>query len=308
MRSVQYRRWCPPQSPLRIEFPADLLVELHPPSGSLENSGILYGQRHGREVRVLTTRPEPGEVLDPVGVFVSRGRGEVFLTESNLDFFEREGAAFALVVAASHAGFFVREPDESIQAVRSHEEFPVATQPTSLEQLTPPKPVARTSKWAWSAAAVTMMLSLPVAALAYLRPVFPQPPLQPLALHVEEDRGPYVSQLRIAWTPGRHAILQIADGGERIAVTVPPEQSEAIYARRSSEVKIGLIPLDGDPARSESALFVGPSLPVLPTEQLSSEIAHSRAEADGLRAEAVANGARIATLQEAIAKLTSKRR
>ncbi len=149
--------------------------------------------------------------------------------------------------------------------------------------------MARTSKWAWSAAAVTMMLSLPVAALAYLRPVFPQPPLQPLALHVEEDRGPYVSQLRIAWTPGRHAILQIADGGERIAVTVPPEQSDAIYARRSGEVKIGLIPLDGDPARSESALFVGPSLPVLPTEQLASEIAQSRAEADGLRAEAVAN-------------------
>jgi hypothetical protein len=301
MRSVQYRRWSPPQSPLRIEFPADLLPELQPPAGSLENSGILYGLRRGREVRVLTARPEPGEVLESVGVFVSRSRGEVFMTESNLSFFEREGAAVALVIAGSRAGFFVRESDESIQTVRSHEEFPVSNQATGPGKPSPPAKTVANAKWAWSGAGMLALVTLPVAALAYLRPAFPQ---APRSLRVQEDQN----QLTISWAAGRQAILQIEDGTERTAVTVPPDQSNATYVRRTGEVQISLIPLDGEPGRRESARFVGHPPPAPPAGQLASEIAQSSAEADGLRAEALATRERIASLQKAIGRLTSKRR
>jgi hypothetical protein len=313
MRSVQYRRWSPPQSPVRIEFPADLLPELQPAAGSLENSGILYGLRRGREIRVLTARPEPGEVLDSVGVFVSRSRGEVFLTEANLGFFEREGVAVALVIAGNNAGFFVRESDDSIQTVRSHEEFPVSNHPASPEQKpAPPKPSAGQSKWIWSAASLIALAALPAAAFAYLRPVFPQRPLAPFSMRVQEDHN----QLHISWNPsgnpggnsGGQAILQIVDGGERTAVMVPPDEFNATYARRTSEVQISLIPLDGEAARRESVHFVGQPLPVPATVPLSLEIEQSRAEADGLRAEAAATRARIASLQKAIAGLTAKRR
>jgi hypothetical protein len=313
MRSVQYRRWNPPQSPLQIEFPADLLPELQPGAGALENSGILYGLRRGREIRVLTARLEPGEVLESVGVFVSRSRGEVFLTESNLGFFEREGVAVALVIAGDNAGFFVRESDESIQTVRSHEEFPVLNQPTRAEPPAPPKPVTRASNRmpnkAWSVAGLIALIMLPMGALAYLRPVLPQRPPAPLSLRVQEEGGQLqISQLHIRWTSGGHAILEIVDGAERTAVTVPPDQSNATYVRRSSEVQISLIHLDGEPARRESVHFVGQPLPALPTGPLASEIEQSRTEADGLRAEAAATRARIASLQQAISRLTAKRR
>lgn len=301
MRSVLYRRWCPPQSHLRVEFPANLLPELKPPAGALESSGVLYGLRRGREVRVLTSRPEPGEVLEPVGVFVSRSRGEVFLTESNLRFFEREAAAVALVIAGNKAGFFVRESDDSIQTVRSHEEFPVLSPPTSLQPLAPvSRSVPRAPKWAWAVAGLMSLAILPVAAVAYLRPVLPQRPLAPLALRVQED----YDQLHILWTAGGHASLEITDGGERTSVPVFPDQSNATYVRRTSEVQISLISSDGEPARRESAHFVGQPLPVSVTDQLKSQIAQSKIEADALRTEGVAIRAHIASLQKAIAGLT----
>ncbi len=303
---MQYRRWCPPQSPLRIEFPADLLPALQPVAGSQENSGILFGVRGAGEIRVLTARPEPGQVLESVGVFVSRSRGEVFLTESNLGFFEREGAAVALVIAGNNAGFFVRESDQSIQTVRSHEEFPILNQPVP----SPSKPAAAAaSKSPWRVVGMMALVALPAAALAYIRPVFPPRPLPPLSLRVNEDRNQlHISQLHISWTPGSQAILRIVDGADHTAVIVPPGQSNATYVRRTSEVEIGLIPLDGEPARRESAHFVGQPLPAPLTAPLSAEIAKSRIEADELLAQGAATQARIAALQKAIGRLTSKRR
>jgi hypothetical protein len=272
----------------------------------LENSGILYGLRRSAEIRVLTTRPEPGEVLESVGVFVSRSRGEVFLTEANLGFFEREGAAVALVIAGNKAGFFVREADESIQTVRSHEEFPVLSglnlPPSPEQKLLPPKPAVGTSKWTWFVPGLIAMVMLPAAAFAYLRPVFPPRPLAPLSMKVQEDQN----QLHIEWTPGGQAILQIVDGAERTTVPVYPDQSNATYVRRTSEVQINLIPLDGEPNRRESAHFVGQPLPAPLTAPLSSEIEALRMEADGLRTEGAVIRARIASLQKAIARLTSK--
>ena len=50
----------------------------------------------------------------------------MFLTDDDLANFESHQGVLALVVAGGRAGFFVREPDGSVQAIRSHEEFKVA--------------------------------------------------------------------------------------------------------------------------------------------------------------------------------------
>jgi len=63
--------------------------------------------------------------LEPIGIYVLRVRGEVFLTERNLELFERTGALIALVVAGGRAGFFVRDFEGALQSIRSYEEFDV---------------------------------------------------------------------------------------------------------------------------------------------------------------------------------------
>lgn len=245
MRTVPYRRWSPPASPLRIEIPEELLGELRSQPDSPDSSGSLYGLRCDREVRVLSAGP--GKDLEKVGIFVSRIRGEVFLTEADLDFFERENSGIALVVAGDRAGFFVREFDGSIQTVRSHEEFAVADPPATraAAALFPAPPVR---KWTWAAAAL-VALGLPVAALAYLRPVLPAPPL---GLQAREESG----ELHISWNPGQAAVLAIKDGGERIAVLVPPDEAKITYQPNSREIEIGLTAAEASQhPRRETILF-----------------------------------------------------
>ena len=290
MRRIEIRRWCPPQSPLEIEIPQDLLVRLRPDPAALETSGVLYGVRQGNEVRIL---PGPREDLKPLGIFVARERGEVFLTETNLEFFEKQQAAVALVIAGNRCGFFVRESNGSIQTVRSHEEF-------SLTEAPPPVRAPKTvppPRWMRPAAAIAALAVLPVAALAYFRPLLPPPALGLLAR--EQD-----GQLRVSWQPGRYAILEIGDGGERISFPVPPLESSMTYARSSGEVEIRLIPVVG--SRPESARFVGPAPQGDAEQKLRAQIARLNAEAAGLRQRTAANRSRIAELETAIARLTAQ--
>src|SRR5580704_12744855 len=233
-------RWRPPRSSVSVECSPELLVDLRPGAESAETTGFLYGRHQASELFILGTRPEASEAQEKVGIFVSRLRGEVFLTESNLETFESENALVALVIAGDKAGFFVREPDGSIQSVRSHEEFPIRNQIPS----TPYR-----GKWAWVTAAGF--------ALALLFPVFRQRPPQPLALQVSEERN----ELHIVWEAREHAILEIHDGGERVAIPVSPDQSNATYARRTSTVEISLIPLDGRSIHREIARVVASVLP-----------------------------------------------
>ena len=161
MRTIEYQRWSPPASRLRVEFPAELLLEL----GWAETSGILYGSRKGAAVRITSLRMRPEEEQEKVGVFVSRIRGEVFLTEADLESFKESGNDLALVVAGERAGFFVRERDGSIQTVRSHEEFAVAPPlPAPMPPLQKrPRRVSRTPMWMLGLAALA---ALPIAGLA----------------------------------------------------------------------------------------------------------------------------------------------
>src|ERR1041385_8222992 len=109
MVTVHYRRWCPPKSPLRIEFPPALLHDIRregdQPATPValrwrplfnravsQSSGLLFGVRHRDEVRVLAATADTESApagLSPVGIFVWRERGEVFLTDHDLASFEK---------------------------------------------------------------------------------------------------------------------------------------------------------------------------------------------------------------------------
>jgi hypothetical protein len=268
MRTVEYRIWGPKASPLRVEFPAELVRGM----GIVEASGVLYGSRRGREMRVMAVGSQGNEEQEKVGVFVTRIRGEVFLTETDLAFFKEHQSEVALVVAGDRAGFFVREADGSIQTVRSHEEFGVARQH-------PDAPIRAAASMAaapgelrlaikrmrkWTPAGLVALAAIPIAALA----VFPQHAGRsgragqqpaPSALEVHATGG----QLRISWKPGQNAVLAIDDGGRRLAIPVYANQSNVTYAPRGSQVEVNLVTVDAkNQPRRESALYIastGPS-------------------------------------------------
>jgi len=261
MQTVQYRRWAPSQSQLRIEFSPDLLQEIRRRGSNTDRTGVLYGMRHGREVRVMSAASDPQ--FDPIGTFASRLRGDVFLTESDLERFEQANAVIALVVAGGKGGFFVKNSDGSIQSVQSYEEFSIA-EATSLLAIAPIKPVARsasrrrrrrrTKSWAWAAAACLAIVAIPLVAAPLLKPLLPRPRL---GLSVLDDAG----HLRITWNARAirgHATLEIEDGGENTVRPVDPVQTSAVYSPRTQAIEVRLSEIDTNGAgRHETARFVG---------------------------------------------------
>ncbi len=261
-------------SPLSVEVPAELLLEL----GWAETSGILYGYRRGREVRVTAIAEPRGEEQEKVGVFFSRIRGEVFLTEADLAFFHQHSAELALVVAGKQAGFFVREANGSIQTVRSHEEFSIATPPSPALPGPVPSDDRQAYKQAWRAALANLLFNGPATRVA-LRPLlfvavlsvaavsamafgalamFPQHPAQssaqtPAGIRIQEIDH----QLRISWSPAGSAVLTIRDDGNTVSVPVLEDQSTATYAMQGTDVEVTLLSVDpGHRLHRSSARFV----------------------------------------------------
>ena len=230
MRTIEYRRWSPPSSALSVEFPVELLRE----QGWTESTGVMYGSRQGKEVRIQALGAPADEEQEKVGVFVSRLRGEVFLTESDLVFLNQQKAGLALVVAGRRAGFFVREPDGSIQTVRSHEEF-------SISEQKPPTPappsVAVPPRRKRVPARVLALAMLPLAAIA-VWPQRSQDSPQNLEIHASGR------QLRISWKAGNCAVLAIRDGRGRVAIPVYADQSSATFAPEGDVVEVSLMRVD----------------------------------------------------------------
>jgi hypothetical protein len=223
MRRIEYLRWEPAKSPLTVELPRDLLLQL----GWSDSRGVLYGSRRGEEVRIASLESRTDEEQEKIGVFASRIRGEVFLTDGDLAFLNRERVDLALVVAGRRAGFFVRERGGSIQTVRSHEEFSVVPA-APLAPLPLIKPRRK-----WAPAGALALAALPLAALA----MFPQRAAQtPGSIEVRELEH----QLRISWAPEQNAVLRIDDGGATIETPVRTGQSSVTYAPRSGEVEVTL--------------------------------------------------------------------
>jgi hypothetical protein len=333
MVTVHYRQWYPPQSPLRIEFPPELLHEVRlesvAPSGGLplrwlprinrvvsQSRGLLFGVRHEDDVRVLAARADPSdsspEGLAPVGIFVCRARGEVFLTDDDLANFEKHNGILALVVAGGQAGFFVREADGSVQAIRSHEEFevasaaahPVSTGTAAAVQL--PAPAPRWQAWKRGIACAGL-LAIPAGGFAYLQPLLPR---LPIALALREEAG----QMVIGWNAGALAEggrLEIRDGSERTILMLQAGTSSATYGLQSSDVEVRLTTdtrMGG--AHWEAARFVSkiPRRTPPASGALQDRIGTLTREAQELRRALAAGQARTRELgAELAAKLTPER-
>lgn len=277
-RTAAYRVWSPPETSVRIEYSIEVLRE-----AARAQKGVLYGARDGATVRVIAARRKQCANDDPrlaglelVGTFAARPRGEIFLTEADLEHLEITGGSIALAIAGTNAGFFVYEPDGAIQTIKSHREFSFAALPPPRKNTRPPK------RWIALAliAAVILLSSRRLA------------PAHPLALQVRESAG----QLLISWNRNASATrLEIEDGDARDWIPVT-NLASATYVRSSGDVRIRLI----DGARGETAHFVGEAPMSAPANDITRDIARLQADASALRARLEAGRLRTAQLEERI--------
>ncbi len=163
--------WEVPGHSVRIEYSDAVMQQIRMeavegfhlvPHGGVEIGGILFGTHQGGRVRILARRPIACEyaagpsftlsekdraavaetlrswrsdtelaALEPAGWYHSHTRSEIFLSDRDLEFFERYfplAWQVALVVrpasfAPPRAGFFFREADGAVHAEKSYAEF-----------------------------------------------------------------------------------------------------------------------------------------------------------------------------------------
>jgi len=316
MNSIQYRTWAPPESPIRIEYSPQLLREVRLESTHGDAGGVLFGVRHGNELRVLAARSLVDERdpriagLDPVGIFAVRSRGEIFMTESDLERFEEFNGlgAVALVVSGARARFFVRETGGAMLAIKSYLEFPMPEGPpeTALVRTPQPKPVERANKapsrfvtLTWIALGALSVFTIFIV----LRSEWTTP--APLGLTVRGVQG----QLRIAWNleaAARRGQLEIRDGARQIAIPISAMLTSATYTPNGGDVEVRLIVSDGGAqSRLETARFLvsGP----LPSPEIShteEQIANLETEAGRLRSARQRNRDSVTELRRVIERLT----
>lgn len=318
MLTVHYRQWCPSQSPLRIEFPSELLHDVRNAGREekcrvRQSRGALFGVRRGNEVRLLAVGGQhctESEGLTPLGTFVCRERGEVFLTDDDLADFEEHRGIVALVVAAGRAGFFVHEPDGSVQAVRSHEEFLLAdaapltvSRGTTAAELPSKHPRGHRT---WKRAVSCLgLLAIPAAGFAYLQPLLPR---SRIALSLREEAG----QLVVGWNPKATADssrLEIQDGGERTILMLEPNTSSVAYRLQTSEAEVRLSTENRTGgSRWEAARFVTktPSEAKRLTAAVQEQILRLTRETEELHASLMAGRSKAETLAGQLNAIASK--
>lgn len=237
---ISYRTWAPPASPVLVEYSLEMLR-------NIRGTGVLFGVRQRNRLRIVAA--ETGGGLDPVGIFVVRSRGEVFLTEADLERFEdfQVPGAVALVVAGGKAGFFVREAGGAIQAVQSYEEFLAAD---SVAAKPPRFNFNFRPLWLWYAVGALALLTT----LAALRPS--EPVHAPFELQVRAEEG----QLLITWNRDIEiGALEIKDGGQISKVPVPKGLAQVTYQPVTGDVEVRLEALDWQGQhRRGIARFLGP--------------------------------------------------
>jgi hypothetical protein len=193
--------------------------------------------------------------LEPVGIYATRWRGEVFLTEEDLlrletlDAESGSSAGIALVIAGGQGGFFVRELDSSMQTIKSYQEVPIrppseensgsakratpvnrAGQRTSTEPMRQVKPAKQLNPRLAVAIAVVAGILTGCALLPRSAPPFT----------VQDQDG----QLRIVLSATAHnpgARLRIVDGDERRSIPISPSLTSVVYAPLTPNVHISIV-------------------------------------------------------------------
>jgi proteasome lid subunit RPN8/RPN11 len=249
--------WEAPGHSVRIEYSEAVMQQIRMeavegfhrvPHGGVETGGILFGTHQGDLVRILAYRPiaceyamgpsftlsekdraalaealrsssEDAELaaLEPAGWYHSHTRSEIFLSELDLEFFQRyfpQAWQVALVVrpasfTPARAGFFFREADGGVHAEKSYAEF----------QLTPSRPAGpRPEAEEEEESEKPKLNEMPVVAPApgEIAPAMAEP--EPERLTVRPRRGaPW-----IWYAAGLIAILAGAAAGAGIWVLLQP--------------------------------------------------------------------------------------
>jgi hypothetical protein len=286
--SQAYQIWTTPQSPLRIEYSAELLRQVQR-EGSGERRGLLYGRRNDTQIRLLAARRaghsrDPRLVgLDQVGAFGARSRGDVFLTDQDLEFAERNGAEITLVLAGTRGGFFLPEKDGSILAIRSHREFAVPA---------PVKKAGVSRSWL-NAVAMAGCLVLAVAAALYAEP------RAVLTLSVHEEAG----QLVAIWSPGVRGTLEVQSGARSIQLPVSVQETRATFQPETGDADFLLTTLDGVTREEHISLIDSTHRQAAAALPLVDQITKLEAEREKLIGEANANRVRLAQLEKMLAAL-----
>lgn len=230
MKTIYYRRWEPSQSRVKVEFRIEVLQRLR---SRRDSRGFLFGNREGDVLRVVAAGGEAPDQLETLGVYASRIRGEVFLTEADLEHTECVPDGIALVIAGDRAGFFTRGSNGSMQAVRSYEEFSIAAPAmprTTRHPWLPPVNI-------WKRIALAMGLAAgPVVGMEYLRERMPTLPLE---ISLRESNG----QLIIGWDRRLTADggrLEISEGDTRSSFPLANDSSSATYLPKTGNVEVRL--------------------------------------------------------------------
>jgi len=290
------------------------------PRTGMEIGGVLFGYREGDLVSVVAQRPlecehamGPAFVLSkrdeaalnalvvearhdpalgaarPVGWYHSHTRGDVMLSDEDLEIFDRhfpERWQVALVVRPQkfgpcQAGFFFREPDGSVRAEASYREFtlepyePAAGKPVRRREQAPAEPLpapppaalpAGGGAWKWAFLVLLMLLAGAAAAVGGNRYVhFGPPPPAAIALRVIDVNG----QLVIGWDRFSSAVrnaasgaLVITDAGGKVTIPLDGEHLAAggsTYARQSGAVEVRMMTYArGRELAREAVSFTGP--------------------------------------------------
>jgi hypothetical protein len=263
-----------------VEYSPELLRQARK-EGARENRGVLYGKRSDTRVRLLAARPARHRKdlklagLERVGVFAVRGAGEVFLTEEDLEFTERQSADLALILAGDRGGFFVREPDGVFLTIRSHEEFRASDGPMR----------EKTSIRRWlNIAALIICVAVSVGAVSYAEPK------AALSLRVHEVAG----QLQIEWSPKIAGTLTLNEGARVVEIPVSAYETRATFAVQGPKIDIRLSTIEGL-TREEHLERASAGAGRLTDEIVRLEQEHAR-----LLAEANENVARLARLEKQI--------
>jgi len=259
-------------------------------SGGYEVGGVLFGTRTGSQVRVRGFRrldiqpPRPSFVLsegdqerlselldkarldqqliglEPVGWYHSHTRSEIFLSEPDLEIYDRffpESWQVAMVLRPAEnepvrIGFFFREPDGFIRTDQSYQEFAVDPPVRSdeyrprppwelgedgkpeevIEALpaVPPSPQAnlrapRAGLWKLTRGFLAALALLAVIAAGLLSIIWLRQPEPPMAIEIIPAGG----RLVIQWNPhslkltnANEVMLRIQDGKQRSEVKLDP--------------------------------------------------------------------------------------
>ena len=224
--------------------------------------------------------------MQPIGWYQSHTRSDVFLSEKELHFYQRyfpEMWQVALVLRPNRfgpvrAGFFFREPDGSVQAASSRDEFDIEPVPAKpVERLledgapaettpapVPPAPVVSRPRRRWAWIATPIAVTLAAVLLWNIRTPAPAD----LTLRALDMGG----QLRIDWNhasrviqQSRSGAIEIEDGTYKVHNELSQEDLRSgsiTYLRNTGHVQVSLVVRGTDQGTQTAVLRFSGSPPV----------------------------------------------